>query len=224
MAIKELTRLRRLKLESMSESRLRTHLKKAIENLEAENENVKKLEIKFNLTSVALSESRIELELLRVRQRSQASTINDLQKNIVALETALTAAKKGRKDSPELPASVHARLSELAAQNTVLSADLHASRKLLKKLNADRKEQSDSRKAIRTSELFAKFTSEIETAAKSMNGDFVIDDIEVDVKGAMGLKDDDVVVGLDYQTQTTDENATRIRFALKRKAKITKVE
>ncbi len=222
MASRELARLKRLRLDRMDQRRLRQEIEKTIVNLTEEAQAIEQMQAEHRQLATAL---RATQKRERALQGSNAKLVEELQlreEKLAELSAALDAARK--ETVTEVSSEMLAKIAELEVRNTQLSARLNASNRLLEQLQAAQDTKRDAQPAIKTAELFSKFTTEIESAAEQIKGEFVVDDIEVDVRGAMGLDGGDVVMGLDHKRVINDESATRIRFALRRKASVTKLE
>lgn len=115
------------------------------------------------------------------------------------------------------------RLVELEVAKTTLAAQLGARDKLIAEL---RETAPDERvKAVKTGELFSRFAKALdEAAAAGAESGFDIDDVEIDVRGALGEEGGALVMGLDAKRQASSETATRLRFRLKRRAELRQVE
>jgi hypothetical protein len=115
------------------------------------------------------------------------------------------------------------RLVELEVAKTTLAAQLGARDKLIAEL---RETAPDERvKPVETGELFSRFAKALdEAAAAGAESGFDIDDVEIDVRGALGEEGGALVMGLDAKRQASSETATRLRFRLKRRAELRQVD
>lgn len=168
---------------------------------------------------VRLLETQQQMAVLDERAVSAEARLVDAERARVALDerARLAEGKLGQVDLLEK------RLVELEVARTTLTAQLGARDQLIAEL---REKAPDERiKPVETGDLFSRFTKALdEAAAVGAESGFEIDDVEIDVRGALGEEGGVLVMGLDAKRQTSSDTASRLRFRLKRRALVRQVD
>ncbi|UAB78704.1 hypothetical protein INR77_02965 [Erythrobacter sp. SCSIO 43205] len=219
MPSKEVNRLAKLKVETLPTTRLRNELSKARENFAKEIQlkdaatQQQKKQI-TNLTQALNAENKKlkELQSENAKLKGEVKTLGDRLQSMTKPGAQTEAAFEIK-----LEPMVKTRLEALEAEKVSLIAQLSAANQLVEKLQADKAQENDAVKTLSTDEIIQKFSEEITAANRMDDSDFEIDDVEVDVRGALGQESGKMVMGFDAKRQASPEAATRIKFSLKRR-------
>jgi len=230
MSFRSVDRFERIDIQRMPVAELRRELTAVRSELRREaNEVEQQLQKLERQRAAAVAEmgevkdrlTRAEQQAVRAEER-----VSELQRTVdEATKARFAAEERARLVEARLGQTevLEKRLVELEVDRTRLQAQLVARDKLIAEL---REKAPDERiREVKTGDIFSRFADAVDAAAASgAASGFDIDDVEVDVRGALGEADGELVLGLDAKRQTSSETATRLRFRLKRRAQLKQVE
>lgn len=227
MASREVTRLRRLKVEQLSQNRLRQELERATENFAAESETLEKSNatLQTNLRRVSTQADGLnrrlaqQQEALKVAQDERVKAVAEVEQ----LRELLAQVDRGGLADTKTSDAV-LKVTQLELEKVQLESRLTATKALLDAAQKATAARDDGRALIPTRDLYTQMAAEVGDAAAKLPSGFAIDDVEIEVKGALGREGDDVVIGLDPKQQLTGDSATRLKFTLRRAVTETKLE
>ena len=230
MTFRSIDRFRELDIERLPVAQLRREVVALRDEVvrEANEAQLQLGRLNQELTAAKSQAERARGELLSAQQE-----IAGVRERVRVVEAELVDAERARVAADERARLAEGklgqvdlleqRLVELEVAKTTLAAQLGARDKLIAEL---RETAPDERiKAVKTGELFSRFAKALdEAAAAGVESGFDIDDVEIDVRGALGEEGGALVMGLDAKRQASSETATRLRFRLKRRAEVRQVE
>ncbi len=219
MPSKEVNRLAKLKVENLTTVRLRTELVKARNNFAKETElkDAATQQQKTQLTNLtrALANEGKKLRTLETENTKLKDEVRTLGEQLESFKNPSAGTETAF--AIKLDPFIQTRLTALEGEKLTLTAQLGVANQLLEKLQAEKAEENAAIKTLSTDQIMQKFSEEV-TAANRMEGsDFEIDDVEVDVRGALGEESGKMVMGFDAKRQAEPEASTRIKFNLKRR-------
>lgn len=227
MASREVTRLKRLRLDRMTDDRLRTELQKAMENFASETEQLEKSNSTMQGTLRNLSAQSNTLNQRAASQAAELKQVEEARAKLAAenetLKAALVDADGGKFSSLET-AEAAQTISRLEVEKLQLTSRLSGTEAALAVLQKADSARDVGRATIPTNELYSRMATEVSDAANKLPEGFAIDDVEIEVKGALGQEDGNIVIGLDSKQQISGESATRLKFTLRRAVSETRVE
>jgi predicted nucleic acid-binding Zn-ribbon protein len=230
MTFRSIDRFRELDIERLPVAQLRREVVALRDEVvrEANEAQLQLGRLNQELTAAKTQAERARGELLSAQQEVAAvrERVRHVEAELVdAAELRALAEERARLAESKLGQVdlLEKRLVELEVAKTTLAAQLGARDKLIAEL---RETAPDERvKPVETGELFSRFAKALdEAAAAGAESGFDIDDVEIDVRGALGEEGGALVMGLDAKRQASSETATRLRFRLKRRAELRQVE
>ena len=227
MPSREVTRLRRLRVDNLREDRLRTELNKATENFareaEVQEEETKTLRANLRQVSTQAQSAARQLELQATELKAAQDARVQAEAEAGRLKGLLEQAQAGGLAQAEVTKAVE-QIGKLELDKVQLTAQVAGMSALIEKLQKEAAVQVASRAKIPTQDLYTAMAGEVAKASEELPEGFVIDDVEVLVRGALGREGEQVVLGLDQNQQITDETATSLKFTLRRAAVETKLD
>ncbi len=226
MPSRELTRLSRLRIDTMNEARLRTELTKAIETMGAEFKTVEAekndLAAKLRNATAALAVQQRQAEALNQKLADEGQQVAQLKAETGRLEEALKAARESAGGTERVSPDLLQKVQSVEFERSQALARLRATEALLEQVQKEQQASRATQQVVPTNELFRTFARDV--AAAEVPEGFEIDDVEVEVRGALGTRNNEVVMGLDATKLAGAESATRVRFTLRRAATVRKLE
>lgn len=226
MPSRELTRLSRLRIDTMNEDRLRTELTKAIETMGAEFKAVdaekNDLAAKLRNVTAALAVQQRQADELNQKLVNEGREVARLKAETGRLEEALKAARETTGGTERINPDLLQKVQVVEFERSQALARLRATEALLEQVQKEQQVSRATQQVVPTTELFRTFAKDV--AAAEVPEGFEIDDVEVEVRGALGTRNNEVVMGLDATKLSGAESATRVRFTLRRAATVRKLE
>lgn len=217
MPSREVARLKRLKIDSLPETRLRDELRKTIETFDQEarvsDDKIKSAETRLNSITQSLTEMRKTSTELEKQNKELSERVKSLQSELAARgEPATGGGFKLQMDKKLL-----SRMEELEGEKITLAAELKSTRKLLEHLQSQQPQANEGVRTLSTDQIMKKFSEDVTAANRAIESDFEIEEVEVDVRGLLGEEQGHMVMGFDAKRQAEPEMSTRIKFNLKRR-------
>lgn len=226
MPSRELQRLGRLNLDSLNEARLRTELSRAIErfNVEFETLENERNEIRRKLqdSTIALAEYKTRFDELDAVYKTEIETVAQLKAENAQLRDAVASASSSTDKAASVSPELIEKIQVLEFDRSSALARLRATEALLEKIQKEHEVGRKTQQVVPTTEIFQSFAKDMADA--EIPAGFEIDDVEVEVRGALGTRDNKVVMGLDATRLMGSESVTSMRFTLRRAATVKKLE
>ncbi|MEM1277743.1 MAG: hypothetical protein AAGH74_14555 [Pseudomonadota bacterium] len=227
MPSREVSRLRRLRVENLQTDRLRSELSKATDNFakEIETRDEQAATLQSTLRRVSTQADTLSRQLDQQATQLKAATEARVQAEAEAgrLRALLEQAQTSGLASAEATRAAE-QIGKLELDKVQLSSQVAGMKALIEKLQKDVADRVATRTKIPTQDLYAAMASDVAKASEDLPEGFIIDDVEVLVRGALGQDGDNVVLGLDQNQQITDETATSLKFTLRRAVTETKLD
>ncbi|MEM8791905.1 MAG: hypothetical protein AAGE80_09805 [Pseudomonadota bacterium] len=227
MPSREVARLRRLRVDNMQTDRLRTELNKATENFaqETERRDEETATMRATLRRVSTQADTLSRQMTAQADALKAEADARLSAEAEAGRLRALLEQAQNRGLANADATFAAeQIGKLEIEKVQLTSQLAGAQALLDKLQKDAATRAETRAKIATQDLYTAMATEVSKAAEELPEGFVIDDVEVQVRGALGREGDNVVLGLDENQQITDETATSLKFTLRRAVTETKLD
>ena len=220
-----LRRLEGLNLSRMRAADMRNALAEARESLKAESAERADLAARAANLARDLDAAKARAEAAEARAAAPGGpAAASVDVETMAEAVARRLGDRGVATADAVSAQLKDRIGLLEAERAQLAARIDAQEKLIESLKQEGG-RAETAARLDPQSLFGRFAADVDAAAEqTAESGFEIDDVQVDVRGALGLEGDRVVLGLDAARAPTPETATRLSFRLKRRASVRPVE
>jgi uncharacterized protein with PIN domain len=169
----------------------------------------------------SLREVTNAFKLEKEKNRVSEKRFTELERSYESLETKITA-----QDDHLMSAKKAAEENLVLAlkEKGMFEAEAIALRQLIAKQKIEIELINGPDSVTPTNTLLKSISRDFAKAAEEMPDGLELGDVDIDVRGALGFKNGEVVIGLNPGKQDGGESATRLKFSLRKKSSLRKLE